>query len=87
MMSKEIIFCTKDGYDIIKDMKYYSVKVKEYPKHPVFKNRKPIPLWTMCGPYINSKAHEPTGDIAYFYKKENAIEFINQNKGGGGIFS
>jgi hypothetical protein len=36
----------------------------------------------MCGPYINPGAHNPTGDIEYFYKKENAVEFINQNKDG-----
>ncbi len=39
-------------------------------------------LQCMCGPYINLEAHNPTGDIEYFYKKENAIEFINQNKNG-----
>jgi len=78
-MSK-IIFTTKDGYNITKGVKYYSVKIKEYPKHAIFKNRKQTPLWSMCGPYINPKAHESTGDIEYFYKKENAEEFINQNK-------
>ena len=82
-MSKEkIIFKTQDGYNITKGMKYYSVKVKEYPQHSFFKKkgRQPTPLWGICGPYINSKAHEQTGDIEYFYKKENAVEFINQNK-------
>ncbi len=74
----EIIFTTKDGYDITEGMKYYSVKVREYEIHPDL-GFKPAPLWSMCGPYINPKAHEPTGDIEYFYKKENAIEFINQN--------
>jgi len=76
-MSK-IIFTTKDGYDITEGIKYYSVRVKEY------KTTK-SPLWSMCGPYINPKAHEPTGEIEYFYKKENAIEFINQNKDDEGI--
>ena len=78
-MSK-IIFTTKDGYGITEGIKYYSVKVKEFPKHAIFKNRKQTPLWGMCGPYINPKAHEPTGDIEYFYKKENAVEFINQKR-------
>ena len=82
-MSK-IILTTKDGYDITEGQKYYSVKVKEYESHPAIKKlkfwvKKP-PLWSMCGPYINPLAHKPTGDIVYFYKKENAIEFINQNK-------
>ena len=83
-MSKEkIIFTTKDEYDITEGMKYYSVKVKEYETHPAIKKLKGFkkpPLWSMCGPYINPEAHNPTGDIEYFYKKENAIEFINQNK-------
>ena len=83
-MSKEkIIFTTKDEYDITEGMKYYSVKVKEYETHPDIKKLKGFkepPLWSMCGPYINPEAHNPTGDIEYFYKKENAIEFINQNK-------
>jgi hypothetical protein len=85
-MSKTI-FTTKDGYGITEGMKYYSVKVKEYPLHEFFKKkgRKLIPLWSMCGPYINPKSHEPTGDITYFYKKENAIDFINQNKDGNSI--
>ena len=81
-MSK-VIFTTQDGYDITEGMKYYSVKVKEYESHPALKKLKCFkepPLWSMCGPYINPLAHKPTGDIAYFYKKENAIEFINQNK-------
>ena len=80
-MSK-IIFTTKDGYDITEGVQYYSVKVKEYPLHEFFKKkgRKPTPLWGICGPYINPKAHEQNGDIAYFYRKENAIEFINQEK-------
>ena len=81
-MSK-IIFTTKDGYDITEKMKYYSVKVKEYETHPAIKKLKCFkepPLWSMCGPYINPGAHNPTGDIEYFYKKENAVEFINQNK-------
>jgi len=78
----QIIFTTKDGYDITEGMKYYSVKVREYPQHEFHKKKglKPAPLWSMCGPYINSKANEPTGDIEHFYKKENAVEFINQNK-------
>jgi len=29
---------------------------------------------------MNSIRNEPTGDIEHFYKKENAVEFINQNK-------
>ena len=81
-MSK-VIFTTQDGYDITKGMKYYSVKVREYESHPALKKLKGFkgaPLWSICGPYINPMAHKPTGDIAYFYKKENAIEFINQNK-------
>ena len=81
-MSK-IIFTTKDGHDITEGMKYYSVKVKEYETHSAIKKLKGFktsPLWSMCGPYINPKAHEPTGDIEHFYKMENAIEFINQNK-------
>jgi len=69
----KIIFTTKDGYDITEGIKYYSVRVKEC------KTTK-SPLWSMCGPYINPKAYEPTGEIEYFYKKENAVEFINQNK-------
>ena len=80
-MSK-IIFKTQDGYNITKGMKYYSVKVKEYPLHSFFKKkgRQPTPLWSICGPYINPMAHKPTGDIKYFLKKENATEFIKQNK-------
>jgi len=81
-MSK-VIFTTKDDYDIMEGVKYYSVKVREYETHPAIKklkNFKEPPLWSMCGPYINPEAHNPTGDIEYFYKKENAIEFINQNK-------
>lgn len=84
MSKEEIIFTTMDGYDITKGMKYYSVKVREYETHPAIKqafNRiDEPPLWSMCGPYISPKAHEQTGDIAYFYKKENAIKFINQKK-------
>jgi len=79
----EIIFTTKDGYGITEGMKYYSVKVKEYETHPAIKKLKGFkkpPLWSMCGPYINPNAHEPTGYIEYFYKKENAIEFINQKE-------
>ena len=71
-MSK-VIFTTQDEYDITKDMKYYSVRVREC-------ETSKSPLWSMCGPYINPMAHKPTRDIAYFYKKENAVEFINQNK-------
>ncbi len=71
-MSK-IIFTTKDGYDITEGIKYYSVRVKE-------SKTSKSQLWSMCGPYINPKAHEPTGEIEHFYKKENAVEFINQNK-------
>ncbi len=33
----EIIFTTKDGYDITEGMKYYSVKVKEYETNPTIK--------------------------------------------------
>ena len=86
-MSKEedskVIFTTQDGYDITKGMRYYSVKVREYESHPSLKKLKGFkepPLWSMCGPYINPMAHKPTGVIVHFYKKENAIEFINQNK-------
>ena len=82
-MISKIIFTTKDGYDITEGQKYYSVKIKEYETHPAIKKLKSFkkpPLWSMCGPYINPGAHNPTGDIEYFYKKENAVEFINQNK-------
>ena len=81
-MSK-IIFTTKDGYDITEGVKYFSVKVREYDTHPAIKKlkcfKKPH-LWSMCGPYINPAVHKMTGDLVHFYKKENAIEFINQNK-------
>jgi len=33
----QIIFTTKDGYDITEGMKYYSVKVREYPQHEFHK--------------------------------------------------
>lgn len=78
-----IIFTTNDGYDITEGMRYYSVKIKEWETHPYIKKLKRFkkpPLWSMCGPYINPMSHKPDGTLVHFYKKENAIEFINQNK-------
>ena len=74
------IFTTEDGVDIYPGDRYFSVKVKEYPQHPVHQNKKPIPLWSIAGPYINPEAHNPTGDIKYFSTRESAEEFVEQNK-------
>ena len=74
------LFTTEDGFDITAKDKYFSVKVKEYPKHPVFKDRTPTPLYSIAGPYQNPKATEPTGDILYFYKRENAEKFVESCK-------
>jgi hypothetical protein len=77
----DVLFVTEDGYGITASDRYYSVKVGEYPQHPAFAGRKQIPVGTVAGPYVNPKAAEPTGDILYFYKEENARAFAEGMKG------
>jgi hypothetical protein len=77
---KKVLFITEDGYEITEKDKYFSVKVKEYPQHPLFKNKKPSPLYSIVGPYRNPKATEQSGDILYFYKRENAEKFVSEMK-------
>ena len=74
-------FTTEDGFLITENDKYFSVKIEKYPQHPAFKDRKPVPLYSIAGPYRNSKATEPTGDILYFFKRENAEKYVSEIKG------
>lgn len=80
-MDNKVLFTTEDGFEIREKDKYFSVKIREYPRHPVFKGKKPVPLYSIAGPYINPKATEPTGDILYFFKKENAEKYVSRIKG------
>ena len=77
-MDNKVLFTTEDGFPITKNDKYFSIKIKEYPQHPVFKGKKPVPLYSIAGPYRNPKATEPTGDILYFFKRENAENYKNK---------
>ena len=74
-------FTTEDGFPITENDKYFSVKIREYPQYPAFKGRKPVPLYSIAGPYRNPKATEPTGDILYFFKRENAEKYVSEMKG------
>lgn len=65
------IFTTDDNVDIFPGMKYYSVKIKEVGI---------APLWSIAGPYINRSVHQPTGDLKFFYYKENAEDFVTKAK-------
>ena len=55
---------------------YFSVKIGEYSQHPAFKDKTPVPLYSIAGPYRNPKATEPTGDILHLFKRENAEKYI-----------
>jgi hypothetical protein len=80
-MDDKVLFTTEDGFKITENDKYFSVKIREYQQHQSFKGRKPVPLYLIAGPYKNPKATEPTGDILYFFKRENAEKYVLEIKG------
>ena len=79
-MGDKVLFTTEDGFEITRKDEYFSVKIREYSQHPAFKDKTPVPLYSIAGPYRNPKATEPTGDILHFFKRENAEKYISKMK-------